>query len=257
MQCNEKNQKLWIYSLHLNRSILFLVSDITIGFRESPVRAKTMNKEALIPLFPLGMVLFPGMPLPLHIFEERYKLMINECIDMNREFGVVLFNGTQIQDIGCSALVIRVLKQYDDGKIDILCVGKKRFFIKKLIESKSYLESEVVFFDDEIEKITDEWEDIATRGVHLLLQTESHPPKDEGIQLLKKMDYKSISFLVAGSDGFSPEEKQVFLEMTSTLQRLQKGIRSLEKIIERNIITQEIQNIISGNGNIRKYFVVS
>ena len=216
-----------------------------------------MTNKTTIPLFPLGLVLFPGMPLPLHIFEERYKLMIKECIDQNQEFGVVLFNGRQIQDIGCTAAIIKILKQYDDGKMDILCIGKKRFFIKKLLDSKAYLESEVVFFDDEIFKASEEWKDIAEKGVNLLWQTESIPLKEEGFHLLKKQDYKGISFLIAGSDGFTPEEKQVFLEMTSTPERLRKGIRSLEKIMERNIITQEIHKIIGNNGNIRKYFPVS
>ena len=216
-----------------------------------------MINKTIIPLFPLGLVLFPGMPLPLHIFEERYKLMINECLDQNKEFGVVLFNGQQIQDIGCSAIIIKVLKEYSDGKLDIICVGKRRFFIKELLESKVYMESDIIFFDDEIENITREWEDMAARGINLLWQTESVPPKEEGLRLLKKPDYKGISFLIAGSDGFTPEEKQVFLEMTSTLERLRKGIHSLEKIMERNLITQEIQKIIGGNGNVRKYFPVS
>jgi Lon protease-like protein len=216
-----------------------------------------MNNTATIPLFPLGLVLFPGMALSLHIFEERYKLMVNECLDQKKEFGVVFFNGHKIQDIGCSAVIMRVLKEYSDGKLDIVCVGKKRFFIKKLLESKAYLESEVIYFDDETEKISREWQDIAARGINLLWQTESIPPKEEGLRLLKKLDYKGISFLIAGSDGFTPEEKQVFLEMTSTLDRLQKGIHSLEKIMERNLISQEIQKIIGGNGNVRKYFHVS
>jgi Lon protease-like protein len=216
-----------------------------------------MNNTATIPLFPLGLVLFPGMALSLHIFEERYKLMVNECLDQKKEFGVVFFNGHKIQDIGCSAVIMRVLKEYSDGKLDIVCVGKKRFFIKKLLESKAYLESEVIYFDDETEKISREWQDIAARGINLLWQTESIPPKEEGLRLLKKLDYKGISFLIAGSDGFTPEEKQVFLEMTSTLDRLQKGIHSLEKIMERNLISQEIQKIIGGNGNVRKYFQVS
>jgi hypothetical protein len=136
-------------------------------------------------------------------------------------------------------------------------MGKKRFFIKNLLESKAYLESEVIFFDDEIESISREWEDMAATGINLLLQTESVPPKEEGLRLLKKLDYKGISFLIAGSEGFTPEEKQVFLELTSTVERLRKGIGSLEKIVERNLITQEIQKIIGGNGNVRKYFQVS
>ena len=63
--------------------------------------------------------------------------------------------------------------------------------------------------------------------------------------------------MIAASEGFSPEDKQVFLEMTSTFQRLKKGTSSLEKIIQRNLLTFEINTIIGGNGNVRKYFKVS
>lgn len=216
-----------------------------------------MINKATIPLFPLGLVLFPQMPLPLHIFEDRYKLMINECLEQKKEFGVVLFNGHHMHDIGCSAIILKVLKEYGDGKLDILCYGQRRFFIQKLLESKSYLESEVIFFDDEMEKLSSEWEETATKGINLLWQTEPVPPKEEGLRLLKKLDYKAISFLIAGSDGFTVEEKQAFLEMTSTSERLRKGIGSLEKIMERNLITQEIHKIIGSNGNIRKFFNVS
>ena len=69
-----------------------------------------INQEKTIPLFPLGLVLFPGMPLPLHIFEERYKLMVRECMDEDKEFGVVLFNGKDIRDFGCTAKIEKILK---------------------------------------------------------------------------------------------------------------------------------------------------
>ena len=74
-----------------------------------------MNQPRLsqntIPLFPLGLVLMPQMPLPLHIFEERYKLMIGECLAENKEFGIVYFNGTDIQSVGCTASIESILKR--------------------------------------------------------------------------------------------------------------------------------------------------
>ena len=82
-----------------------------------------MQSENTIPLFPLGLVLLPQMPLPLHIFEERYKLMIGECLRENRQFGIVYFNGTDIQTAGCTASILKVMKRYEDGRLDILTRG--------------------------------------------------------------------------------------------------------------------------------------
>ena len=86
-----------------------------------------MQSRITIPLFPLGLVLLPQMPLPLHIFEERYKLMIGECLEKNEEFGIVYFNGTDIQAIGCTASIQRVLKRYDDGRAGYLDPGGESF----------------------------------------------------------------------------------------------------------------------------------
>ena len=91
-----------------------------------------MPSTNIIPLFPLGLVLLPQMPLPLHIFEERYKLMIGECLEKKKEFGIVYFNGTDIQAIGCTASIQKVLKRYDDGRLDILTQGENRFEIKEM-----------------------------------------------------------------------------------------------------------------------------
>jgi Lon protease-like protein len=102
-----------------------------------------------IPLFPLGLVLLPGMALPLHIFEERYKLMISECLAAETPFGIVFFDGHSIRSVGCMARVYRVLHRYEDGRMDILTRGERRFFIHEIIEEKPYMEAQAVFFDDE------------------------------------------------------------------------------------------------------------
>src|SRR5579871_2504579 len=103
----------------------------------------------LLPLFPLHVVVFPRTHLPLHIFEERYKEMIGEAIRENSEFGVVLARDEGIVNIGCTVIVERVLKNYPDGKMDILTAGRRRFEVMMLNEEKDVLRGEVQFFDDE------------------------------------------------------------------------------------------------------------
>jgi Lon protease-like protein len=102
-----------------------------------------------IPLFPLDVVLFPGASLPLHIFEERYKEMIGLCLADESSFGVVRAQQDGLAVIGCTASILRVLHEYEDGRLDILCRGDTRFEIESLEESRSFLEAEVNFFEDE------------------------------------------------------------------------------------------------------------
>lgn len=106
-------------------------------------------QQDLLPLFPLRTVLFPRTPLPLHIFEDRYKEMMGEVIPAQSEFGVVLANEKGICGSGCTAVVERVLKNYPDGRIDLLAAGRRRFEILLLNEEKQYLRGAVHFFDDE------------------------------------------------------------------------------------------------------------
>ncbi len=105
-----------------------------------------------IPLFPLDVVLFPGALLPLHIFEERYKEMIGLCLERQRSFGVVRAQRDGLAVIGCTAQITRVTRRYDDGRLDIICRGEKRFEIETLENSHAYLEAQVDFFEDDEEQ---------------------------------------------------------------------------------------------------------
>jgi Lon protease-like protein len=107
-----------------------------------------------IPLFPLNTVLFPGTALPLHIFEERYREMIGECVAEDRVFGVVRAEGDSMAIIGCTARVARVLERFPDGRMNILCEGEQRFEIEGLDESRIFLQADVELFDDEGEGST-------------------------------------------------------------------------------------------------------
>ncbi len=102
-----------------------------------------------IALFPLDVVLFPGVPMPLHIFEERYREMVTACLHGDFEFGIVRMQREGLAVAGCTAAITRVLRRYPDGRMDILCEGKRRFEIEQLDNSRSFLQAEVDFFDDE------------------------------------------------------------------------------------------------------------
>jgi len=102
-----------------------------------------------IPLFPLQLVVFPRTPLPLHIFEQRYKEMIANVIRDEIEFGIVLAKDEGIVNAGCTVAIEKVLETYADGRMDIMTRGRRRFEIESLNEEKDYLQAEVSFFDDE------------------------------------------------------------------------------------------------------------
>jgi Lon protease-like protein len=113
-----------------------------------------------LPLFPLGTVLFPGVPLPLHIFEDRYRTLIRELLelpaDARRWFGVVAIReGREVgadgvralHGVGCTA-ELRHVKQYDDGRFDIVTIGGTRFAVHELDASAAYLQAEVDFLPE-------------------------------------------------------------------------------------------------------------
>ncbi len=102
-----------------------------------------------IPLFPLSTVLFPGTALPLHIFEERYREMVGECLREDSPFGVVRADGEKMAIVGCTAKIVRLVGRHPDGSLDILCEGGQRFEIEGLDESRKFLQADVVFFEDE------------------------------------------------------------------------------------------------------------
>ena len=93
-----------------------------------------------IPLFPLNVVLLPGAALPLHIFEPRYRQMIRQCLENKTEFGLLLSLPKGIVRVGCSAEIIDVVKRYNDGRYDIITVGRSPFRIVELLNPEVFAE---------------------------------------------------------------------------------------------------------------------
>jgi Lon protease-like protein len=194
----------------------------------------------------------PSIILPLHIFEERYKLMIGECLEHKKAFGVVHQRGSKIKKIGCTARILQVLRRFDDGRLDIITQGVNRFLIESVYEDKAYLQAEVTYFDDETQERTHDTKMLISAGIKLLEKLDAMTGKKGEYTQLSQLDHKTISFVISHSDGFTLEEKQRFLEMTSTNQRITQSVISLKTLVEKEVYLQGVKKVIGGNGDPRR-----
>lgn len=211
-----------------------------------------MQYKSNFPLFPLGVVLLPGMVMPLHIFEERYKLMINRCIENNENFGIVYYSGNRINESGCSAEIINVINKDEEGKLDILIEGKKRFKVENTNSQELYLQGDIRYFDDEYELTGEAVEKSKNEGVKLLREIMSIYGSDIDEIPFESFDAKTVSFLVTANNAFTMDEKQSFLEMINTKERIEKAVKSLKILVDRIKVAKEIEQIIQSNGYLPK-----
>jgi Lon protease-like protein len=205
--------------------------------------------DALLPLFPLDVVLFPGSTLPLHIFEPRYKEMIAECLAQHRTFGVVRALEQGLAEIGCTAEIITVVKQYPDGRLDLLAEGRQRFELLRVNHERSFLQAEVLMIDDE--KIDDKPGTPppadAARAVQLhaeLLAIVGTKPD------LPTAGPTLLSFRLAGSAPLDLDFKQKLLSLRSEPERLTLFISYLETIIPNLRRAASAREKAGGNGHV-------
>jgi Lon protease-like protein len=191
----------------------------------------------------------PGVPLPLHIFEKRYIELVTKCLRSETEFGVLYYNGQQIQRVGCTAAITQVLKSTDEGKLDIMTAGMRRFVVRQFIEEKAYPEADVDFFDDEEGAADEEISALARKGIAGLKRLAAYVDSRQDLGFLDQLDVKPLSFILASSSGFTMAERQSFLEMTSIRQRLLASTRSLKRLLSRAQTAKAVARIIAGNGH--------
>ncbi len=180
--------------------------------------------------------------------------MIGMCIEEESEFGVVYYDGSLLSKKGCTAKIKEVLRRYEDGRMDILTIGQRRFTIEARYDEKPYLEADVSFFADQEEPLDDSVADLVERGISKLSELARLGERELDTKALKRLGLSVISFVIAGNDEFTMAEKQQFLEMTSTKQRLEKGIVSLDILIERVRASAAINKLIGGNGHFHDFF---
>jgi Lon protease-like protein len=201
--------------------------------------------DALLPLFPLEVVLFPGTPLPLHIFEPRYKEMIAECLAEHRSFGVVRAVEQGLAEVGCTAEIVTVVKEYPDGRLDLVTEGRQRFEVVRVNQERSFLQAEVLMIDDE--PGTPPKEDTARAvQLHSDLLAIAGAKQD-----LSAADPSLLSFYLAGSLPLDLDFKQKLLALRSEPDRLSLLISYLETIIPNLHRAANARERAGGNGHIR------
>jgi Lon protease-like protein len=204
--------------------------------------SREVGLKPLLPLFPLDVVLFPGTPMPLHIFEPRYKELINECLDQKKVFGIVRTAEEGLADVGCTAEIVAVTKKYEDGRLDIVTEGRERFEVLEVNEDRSFLQGDVLFFHDEPGQATREQITHAVKlhGEILAIAgaEQSLPEEEEG-----------ISFHLAGSLPLDLDFKQALLEMRSEAKRIEAVITAFESILPRLRRTVQVRQKAGGNGH--------
>jgi Lon protease-like protein len=199
---------------------------------------------ALLPLFPLELVLLPGTPLPLHIFEPRYKEMIRECISTEAPFGVVRAFEEGIAEVGCTAEIITVTKEYPDGRMDLICEGRKRFEVIEVNRDRSFLQAEVLIVPDDPEAAAQE-ERVKAVQLHLEILSMAGAVQD-----LSAADQNQLSFYLAGSLPLDLDFKQKLLAMRSEAQRIQAVGAYLETILPQLKRAARARQTAGGNGHV-------
>jgi ATP-dependent Lon protease len=200
-----------------------------------------------IPLFPLNVVLMPGTPLPLHIFEERYKQMINECLDSETEFGMVLADETGTREVGCTARIVELVQRYEDGRMVILVEGSRRFKLNHVMTGKPYYVGDIEYLEDEPEEdVTALAEECVT-----LLERVVEAATEGTVDIEIEPPYRNLSFAIAGRIEFDLETRQQILELPTEKGRLEKVKELLTEAADRLERDRQAREIARTNGHLR------
>jgi Lon protease-like protein len=198
------------------------------------------------PLFPLGLVLIPRELVPLHIFEERYKLMIGECIEQESEFGIVWLSDAGLKEVGCAARVAKVLERFDDGRMNVLVEGTTPFRLLKRIDDLPYPAGDVEPLSDERAEPGDAEaiEAARARYADLVADVTDERPDDE---TLAKLD----AYGMAATLDVALDAKQQLLELRSERARLQQLEALFADALGRIRHAERAAERAQGNGHLK------
>ncbi len=208
------------------------------------------DPSEILPLFPLNVVLFPQSQLHLHIFEERYRALISECITYDTVFGMILIHEQDVRTIGCTAAVKEVVKRYDDGRMDIIVEGRRRFTLHNFIEAPHpYFSGRVSWLEDIAEDV-----DEGLRKHAVQLHNQFVSVVFTGI--VQKVDVndirKSRSFHLVQKSGMELLQRQVFLAMNSENNRLRFLVQHLESVLPLLASKRSVEELAKNDGYLQE-----
>jgi Lon protease-like protein len=202
------------------------------------------------PLFPLGIVALPTESVPLHIFEDRYRKMIERCLQAElgspeREFGIVWLSDEELKPVGCACEIERVLERMDDGRLNILARGTRPFRLLERRDDLPYPAGVVEFLGEPDEQLDPEAAD-AARELYRELVLQATDREIEETEL-GEMD----AYRMAATVEFNADAKQELLELRSENARLRLLVLLIRAAIERLELVESAQVRARSNGKVR------
>jgi Lon protease-like protein len=198
-----------------------------------------------IALFPLNVVLLPGAPLPLHIFEPRYRQMVKDCLEEKTEFGMLLAMPNGVARVGCTAEIVEVVKRHPDGRMDILTMGRAPFRVVELFEENPLLEGQVDYLEDR-ETYTNACvqRDLVQlyEACHTLI-FEDYPRNLDGAAP------EELSYVVASTLPMDLLWKQQILELRSEADRQERLVAYLREWATHLQKAKVMRQAAGGNGH--------
>jgi Lon protease-like protein len=201
--------------------------------------------EGDFPLFPLGIVALPGELIPLHIFEERYKTMIEECLGHEREFGIVWLSDEGLREVGCACAIDRVPERMDDGRMHLLVRGTRPFRVLERLGHLPYPAGVIEFVEDRADTPDPDLVKSAHEAYAELVRraTDRDPDPEE-------LDGMS-AYAMAATVDFGLDAKQGLLDMRSESARLRLVTRLFRAAIKRLELVDRVQERAQSNGKVR------
>lgn len=205
--------------------------------------------DVVLPLFPLNVVLFPGSALPLHIFEERYRQLVRECLeDRWREFGINFVDTNALSTIGCTAAVTEVVQRYEDGRLDIIVAGRRRYELHDVEEeSAPYFLGHGAFLVDEPGEV-DRTLAEETIGLYNIFLAVVYKGRLPGLSSAHKGS--DMSFVMAQKAGMPLQKRQKLLELRSENLRLRLLREHFTLEMPKLKEATEVQRIVHNDGYI-------
>ena len=198
------------------------------------------------PLFPLGLVLLPSEMVPLHIFEDRYRTMIDECLDQGSQFGIVWLSDAGLKEVGCTAEIARLIERLEDGRMNILVQGAQPFRLLRRIEDLPYPAGDIELIDEQPGEPGVDVEGAARQRYADLVEraTDSRPDERD----LAELD----AYGMAASIDFDAGPKQELLELRSEDERLRRLTELLTTTMKRLDYAERAQELSRSNGKVRR-----
>jgi len=201
--------------------------------------------ESDFPLFPLGIVALPEELIPLHIFEERYKTMMNECLRDEKEFGIVWLSDDGLRDTGCACEIERVLERMEDGRMNVVVRGTRPFRVVERQGDLAYPAGVVEFLEDRPEELDPELQTRAQDSyAELVRRATDAEPEDTD---LAELD----AYGMAATVDFGPDAKQGLLDLRSENARLRLVSRLFQAAAKRLDLVERAQERARSNGKVR------